>query len=93
MATGLERAGVCCCNRIAATCSGITRAGILTNLAAAGIRFPETGVVANWSEVLETSRQQAIVVRMADKSTGRGQGVLIAADGGLPDEQPFRGPY
>jgi len=93
LATGLERAGVRCFNRIAATCSGITRAGILTNLAAAGIRFPETSVVATWSEVLETSRQQAIVVKIADESTGRGQGVLIAADGGLPDEQPFRGPY
>lgn len=89
----LEQAGVRCCNRIAPTRASNNRAGVLANLAAAGICAPETRVVETWSEVLETSRRQAIVVKEADERTGRGQGVLIAADSVLPDEPPFRGPY
>lgn len=92
-ATPLERAGVRCCNRIAATVASSNRAGLLDSLSAVGVRVPETSIVQTWPKVLEISRQRAPVVKRADGSVGRGQLVVIAVDGKLPAESPFRGPY
>jgi len=92
-ARALERAGVRCCNRVAATMGLRDRHLMSEKLAAGGVAVPETVVAARWSDVVDTGDGRGVVVKRADGSAGRGVGVFIAATGHLPAQAPFGGPY
>ena len=92
-AAELERGGVRCCNRIAATIRLRDRAVMTASLAAAGVPVPATFVTATWPDVRDAFSGVQVVVKRADGVDGRGIGVLIAATGELPPVPPFAGPY
>jgi ribosomal protein S6--L-glutamate ligase len=89
----LERAGIRCCNRIAATILVKDRALTVQTLADAGVPVPATASAATWSELLDLAAGRPVVAKAAVASVGRGLGVLIAATGDLPAQAPFAGPY
>lgn len=92
-ASHLEQAGIRCCNRVAPTRASRNRAHVLASLAAAGIRVPQSRVVESWNDLLAIADQRPVVVKELDGTVGRGHHVVIAADGVLPCQAPFQGPY
>jgi ribosomal protein S6--L-glutamate ligase len=89
----LEHAGVRCCNQIGATMAVTDRGATLRALALAGVRVPATTLAATWHHVVERADDAPLVVKAATEFSGRGRGVLKAANGRLPLEAPFDGPY
>lgn len=88
-----EQSGVRCCNRIAATLAVRDRAQVCRLLAEHGVPVPDTVTVAAWADALRRAGGRPAVVKAADAARGRGAGVVIAADGELPTNPPFDGPY
>lgn len=89
----LEDAGVRCINRITATIDCADRWALMSTLNAAGIPIPETRIIDTWHELLEYANGNPCVVKALDGEVGRGSGVLISADGVLPNSEPFSGPF
>jgi ribosomal protein S6--L-glutamate ligase len=92
-ALALERAGIRCCNGIAATIAVKDRARSVQTLAGAGVPVPTTVPVDAWPALRDKTAGRPVVVKTAAERTGRGRGVLVAARGDLPPEAPFEGPY
>src|SRR5688572_19473972 len=89
----LEEAGIRCCNGITATIAVRHRALTLQSLVPYGVRVPTTTLAESWEQVLDQADQAPVVVKTATELTGRGRGVLKAANGALPPKPPFTGPY
>lgn len=92
-AHGLEKAGARFCNSVAATIDVADRALVTQTLARHGLPVPNTTRVDTWQAVRKLAPGQPLVVKVADGSVGRGQGVLISEAGALPPEPPFPGPF
>lgn len=89
----LENTGVRCVNRISASITCTDRWTLLSHLREHGILVPHTQLVANWADVKTEASGNPVVIKARDAASGRGSGVLIAADGNLPPEEPFAGPF
>ena len=89
----LERDGVRCCNRIAATIALRNRHRTSRVLAENGLPVPQTTLIPSWREVRLAAHDRGVVVKSAEEFTGRGGAVLKAAAGTLPPSEPFAGPY
>lgn len=88
-----ERAGVRCCNRIAAITATRNRAVVGRLLADAGMPVPESVEARTWPEVTHQAAGRSVVVKAVGGVRGLGAGVLVTATGSPPAQPPFAGPY
>lgn len=89
----IESAGVRCCNSISATMATADRLSVASRLSNAGIAVPATRAAANWADVCEAAAAGPVVVKSRDGGVGRGAGVAISDDRGLPAVPAFDGPW
>lgn len=89
----LEASGVRCVNRVSAATTCTDRWTLLSTLRAHDIPIPHTRLVPTWTDVRTDTNGLPVVVKARDAAVGRGSGVFIAADGDLPTEEPFTGPF
>jgi len=66
---------------------------VIRDLAAAGLPVPATAILTTWPEVLAQADGRPVVVKAADGTIGRGEGVIIDLSDGLPEIAPFPGPF
>lgn len=90
---GVETSGTRCCNPITATLAASDRLTVVEALAGAGVDVPVTRLVETWAEVRDAAVADAVVVKCRDGGPGRGAGVAVVLDGGLPPTPTFPGPW
>lgn len=88
-AEALERAGVRCCNGVAATLAARDKRIATEALAAAGVPAPRAEIVPDWDTALLHARERPVVVKALDGS--RGRGVFLGPS--LPRSAPASGPF
>lgn len=89
----LEQASVPCVNSAVATRNLGDRTVMMSLLAAAALPIPRTFTAHFWKDVVEITCKRPVAVKALDGRIGRGQHVLLAADGNLPVQPPCGGPF
>ena len=91
--TRLEAQGWSFCNSAVRSAQVQDRRTVLSTLGTAGLPVPRWQLLGQWEDVLDVAARQAVVVKAAEGTLGRGTRVLLPSSAPLPKAAPFSGPY